>query len=103
MNIGKLDKRVTLMKPIEDGSGSFDAETTWEETCVWAEFMRPRFTSGAFVGSGDATVITQGMRIRRRAVDKGWHVRYNGHEYNVLHVDDSVPRETMLTTTEVVT
>lgn len=101
MNIGKLDKRVTLLKPTYGKDHGFGAEKAWEEIPVWAEFMRPRFTSGAIVGSGDTTVITQGIRIRRREIDKGWKVKYGSREYNVLHIDESVPGETMLTTTEV--
>lgn len=103
LNAGKLNKRVTLLKPTTGVDEGFGAEETWDEVTVWAEFMRPRFTSGALVGSGDATVITQGIRIRRRSVEKGWRVRYKGREYKVLHVDDSTPRETMLTTMEVYT
>jgi len=103
MNIGKMDKRVKLLRPTLGEDTGFGATATWEEIEVWAEFTRPRFNSGALVGSGDATVITQGIRIRRRAVDKGWKVRYGNTEYQVLHVDESVPGETMLTTTEVLT
>lgn len=103
LQAGKLNKRITLLKPVKGEDVGFGAETTWEEETVWAEFLRPRFASGAAAGSGDAVTITQGIRIRRRSVEKGWKVRYDGREYNVLHVDDSVPRETTLTTQEVQT
>ena len=104
IDIGKMDHRIELMKPVQDEDKGFGGKRSWISYAVWAEFLRPRFQVAAgAVGSGDAIMITQGIRIRRRAVDKGWKVRYGNTEYQVLHVDESVPGETMLTTTEVLT
>ena len=104
IDIGKMDHRIELMKPVQDEDKGFGGKRSWISYAVWAEFLRPRFQVAAgAVGSGDAIMITQGIRIRPHEVAKGWHVSYGMRIYKVLHVDDSVPGELILTCKEVVT
>lgn len=95
-DVGKLDKRVDLLKPV--AAGRYMVAAT-----VWAIFRRPGVRSGAMLGSSEAVVITQGITIRaRNDVHKGWRIRYpagdkTGDIYDVLHVDTSVRHELTLT------
>lgn len=95
-DVGKLDKRIDLLKPV--GAGTYKVVAT-----VWAIFRRPGIKSGAMLGSAEAVVITQGVTIReRKDVRKGWRIRYPagdkvGALYDVLHVDASVRHELTLT------
>jgi len=102
MDIGKLSKRITLVQPVTTEDGRGGRSTTWQDFIqVWAEFKRPRFAAGNIQGT-PAGLITQGMLIRSHTeIKKGWRVKYNGQNYEVLHVDKSVPGEIMLTTQEI--
>ena len=50
-----------------------------------------------------AVLITQGIRIRPREIEKGWHVEENGRTYKVIDVDRSDPAVYVLTTEAVET
>lgn len=95
-DVGKLDKRIDLLKPVS--ANAYKVIAT-----VWAIFRRPGIKSGAMLGSAEAVVITQGVTIReRKDVHKGWRIRYpagdkTGALYDVLHVDASVRHELTLT------
>ena len=95
-DVGKLDKRIDLLKPV--GANAYKVIAT-----VWAIFRRPGIKNGAMLGSAEAVVITQGVTIReRKDVRKGWRIRYPagdkmGALYDVLHVDASVRHELTLT------
>ena len=92
MIIGKLNKRIKLYICTRGQDTGFGAECEWTEVAeVWAEILRPRFTTGNMNGSADATLLTQGINIRKREVEKGWRVEYNGDMYEILHVDNSQP------------
>ena len=98
MIIGKLNKRIKLYNCIRGQDTGFGAECEWTEVAeVWAEILRPRFTTGTMNGSADATLLTQGINIRRREVQKGWRVEYNGDMYEVLYIDYSQPDHLTLT------
>ena len=102
MDIGKLNKRITVLQPVSAEDGRGGRGIVWNEFMqVWAEFKRPRFVSANIQGT-PAGLITQGMLIRPlSAIKKGWRIRYNGQTYEVLHVDNSVPGEMMLTTQDI--
>lgn len=92
MIIGKLNKRIKLYNYTQGQDEGFGAAYNWNMVAeVWAEILRPRFTTGTMNGSADATLLTQGINIRKRLVEKGWRVEYNGDMYEVLHVDNSQP------------
>lgn len=102
MNAGDLTKRVSIYKPqtISDNMGG--RSQTWVEHCkAWAQFKRPRFVS-TIVQGAPATEITQGILIREVVgICRGWQVRYKGRIFEIVHVDESVLFEQMLTTREV--
>lgn len=100
-NAGDFDKRISLLHPVMGEDEGFGAEVTWKSETVWAQFLRPRFSASASLGSGDAVFITQGIRIRSRYVDKGWRVKYGDREMKILHIDDSVKGELTLTCQEI--
>lgn len=102
MNPGKLNKRVAIYKPsvVADGMGG-RKQTMVKDSDAWAEFKRPRFASAVVEGT-PATSITQGVLIRPvSGIRRGWQVRYGGRIYDIIHVDESVKGEMMLTTQEV--
>lgn len=95
----RLRHRIEVLRPSygEDvGFGGVDGYVS--EGLAWAEFLRPRFTQSGAMGSGVATEITQGIRIRPRSIEKDWKVRRGDEEFYVLHVDDSTAGELILTT-----
>lgn len=90
MIIGKLNKRIKIYNYTRGQDDGFGAACEWTLVAeVWAEILRPRFTTGNMNGSADATLLTQGINIRRREVEKGWRVEYNGDMYEILHIDYS--------------
>lgn len=100
MRIGKLDKKIILLKPIaeEDGMGGcYIAE--WQQVAeVWAEFMRPRTTTVG-VDGGIASVQTQEIKIRWRSdVAPGWRLKYGNETREIEHVFSINRRETVLFT-----
>ena len=101
LKLGKLNKRVQIIerKQIPDGvGGSVDS---WVKIkSVWAGFERPRIREDVIHGS-KAGLITQGIRIRRLDVSRNWRIEHGGVMYEIIHVDNSVSGETMITAKEV--
>lgn len=100
MRAGKLNKKITLLKPIaeDDGMGGRGV-TEWQPAAeVWAEFMRPR-TSAVGVDGGVASVQTQEVKIRWRPdVIPGWRLKYGAELREIEHVFSTNRRETFLVT-----
>lgn len=100
--VSRLTKQVDIYQPTStaDGQGG-RIETMTLHSTVWAEFKKPRFSTGEWQGA-QATIITQGISIRDiTAIRRGWQVRWNGLIYEVEDVDRSTPGEAVLTTVEV--
>lgn len=102
MNAGDLTKRVSIYKPLPISDNQGGRSQIWVEHCkAWAQFKRPRFASTVIQGA-PATVITQGILIREVAgISRGWQIRYKERIFEIVHVDESVLFEQMLTTREV--
>ena len=99
MRIGKMNRRITLLKPVREEDEYGGAKTVYISTCtLWAEFLRPNFREQTLEGAGSAVILTQGIRLRPIEVEKEWRVECGERLYNVLHVDASVPSEIILTT-----
>lgn len=100
MRIGKLNKKITLLKPIaeDDNMGGRDI-TEWQQVAeVWAEFLRPRTTTVG-VDGGIASVQTQEIKIRWRSdVVPGWRLKYGNETRDIEHVFSTNRRETVLFT-----
>ena len=102
MRIGKMNRRITLLKPVREEDEYGGAKTIYISACtLWAEFLRPNFREQTLEGAGAAVILTQGIRLRSVEVEKEWRVECGERLYNVLHVDASVPGEIILTTQEV--
>lgn len=101
MRGGKLDKLITLLRPVavDDDMGGRGIDEWQEVAKVWAEFIRPRLLVTG-VDGGIASVQVQEIKIRRRTdVVPGWRVKYGDEIREIEHVDSSVTRsETSLTT-----
>lgn len=99
MNIGKMRHRIMLKKPVTNEDVGFGSVTEWVDAgLVWAEFLKQRITPNVIMGNGAAVLITQGIRIRPREIEKGWHVEEKGRVYRVIDVDRSDPAVYILTT-----
>lgn len=108
MDIGKMNHRVTILRPVMTEDEGFGSELSFDNAGqIWAEFLKQRITVSAMEGAGNAVTVTQGMRIRPREIGKNWkvvEVDYdNGyvHEYRVIDVDRSDKACYVLTTSEV--
>lgn len=101
MRGGRLDKLITLLKPVavDDDMGGRGVDEWQEVAAVWAEFIRPRLAVTG-VDGGIASVQTQEIKIRRRTdVIPGWRLKYGDETRDIEHVDSSVSRnETLLAT-----
>ena len=99
LNIGKMSHRITIIKLELGEDEGFGGEATWKETAtVWAEFLNQRVSVTTDAGSGQAVIVTQGMRIRPCEIEKDWKVREGTHTYDVLDVDRSNTGYYVLTT-----
>ena len=71
MNIGKMRHRIALKKPVIGEDVGFGSVIEWKDVgSVWAEFLKQRITPSAIIGDGTAVLITQGIRIRPREIEK---------------------------------
>ena len=102
MKVSRLRHRVALLKPIRAPDEYGGARVEYEDVAsVWADFLRPNFGHQNLQGDGDVLVISQGIRLRKTTVERGWRVQQGDRLFDVLDVDESVPGETILTTQEV--
>lgn len=104
MNIGKMRHRIKIIKPVQGEDVGFGSVMEWVEVAtVWAEFLKQRVTPSVTLGDGAAIIITQGIKIRPREIEKSWHVEEKGITYKVIDVDKSNPSEYVLTTESIET
>lgn len=102
MKIGNLDHRVTVLKKVRGVDIGLGAPVMFEEDGkAWAEFLKQRVSTGAVADDGAAVVVTQGIRIRPRIIEKGWRIREKEHTYEIIDVDRSDPAVYVLTTQEI--
>ena len=102
MKIGYLDHRVTVLKKVRGVDIGLGAPVMFEEDGkAWAEFLKQRVSTGAVADDGAAVVVTQGIRIRSRIIEKGWRIREKEHTYEIIDVDRSDPAVYVLTTQEI--
>jgi SPP1 family predicted phage head-tail adaptor len=103
MNIGKMDKRITLQEPVKtpDGKGGFT--TTWtDRATVWAEFKKPTFETKEAAGAIQS-VSRREIKIRYRSdVVKGWRIIHSTNIIPIDHVYDDDRAETFMVAREMV-
>lgn len=100
MRIGRLNKKVTLLKPIsEDDEMGGRGVSEWRTAAeVWAEFARPR-TTAVGVEGGVASVQTQEVKIRwHKDVAPGWRLSHGEELRDIEHVFSTNRCETVLVT-----
>jgi len=108
ISIGKLDKRIKLLRPnlIPDGAGGFKPIPGSDKfvvvTTVWAEFLKPRVATLVETGAV-ISEMTREIKIRNRAdVRKGWRIGWGNKTFDVLHTYETERDATMLVCREVV-
>lgn len=102
VDIGKLRNRVTVQKKVRGVDEGLGAPVTFEaDGQVWAEFLKQRISSGVVAGDGAAVLVTQGIRIRPREVQKGWRIVFGSHVFEIIDVDRSDQAIYLLTTQEI--
>ena len=102
MDISKFRHRVTVLKKTLGTDIGLGAPVTFtDDGKVWAEFLQQRVSTGVVADDGAAVLVTQGIRIRPRAVENGWRIQDGDHTYEVIDVDRESPYVYVLTTQEV--
>jgi len=107
MIIGKMDKRITLQKPmmIPDGSGGWKPAGTnkfVDAVTVWAEFKIPKFTTTEVAGAVSSVALKEiKIRFNSEAM-KGWRIVYGTNTMAVDHVYHIARSETVMVVKEVV-
>lgn len=102
MEISRLRHRITVLKKTLGEDTGLGAPVTFtEDGKAWAEFLQQRVTTGVVADDGAAVLVTQGIRIRPREIEKGWRVQDGEHIYEVIDVDRGSPSVYVLTSREV--
>lgn len=102
VDIGKLRNRVMVQKKVRGVDDGLGAPVTFEDAGqVWAEFLKQRISSGIVADDGAAVLVTQGIRIRPREIQKGWRIVFGSHVFEIIDVDRSDPAVYVLTTQEI--
>ena len=102
VDIGKLRNRIMIQRKVRGADEGLGAPVTFEDDGqVWAEFLKQRISSGVIAGDGAAVLVTQGIRIRPREVQKGWRIVFGSHIFEIIDVDRSDPAIYVLTTQEI--
>lgn len=101
MKIANMRHRIEIFKPVYSADGEYGQDVKYSaDGKAWAEILKPGFASAVLHGDGDAVRVTQGIRIRSRTIDAEWKVRWRGKVYTVVHVENRIPGEMILTTEE---
>ena len=99
MKIGKMDKRITLLRPIpsEDGYGGF--HTDYEEMGqIWAQVIQTNYAEQEAQGT---PMNREQLRLKirpRKDIRKGWRLRLLEELYEIETVDNTYRDSTTLTT-----
>ena len=97
MKIGKMDKRITLFRPIptEDGYGGF--QTDYEEMGqIWAQVIQTNYAEQEAQGT---PMNREQLRLKirpRKDIRRGWRLRLFGEIYEIETVDNTYRDSTTL-------
>ncbi len=97
MKIGKMDKRITLLRPIpsEDGYGGF--HTDYEEMGqIWAQVIQNNYAEQEAQGT---PMNREQLRLKirpRKDIRKGWRLRLLEELYEIETVDNTYRDSTTL-------
>lgn len=103
MDINKLDKRITMLKPIKTDNGKGGQIITYAAGGqLWAEIRKPKFSTVDIAGVV-VSDMTGEINIRHKVgIVKGWRVSYGPRTYSVEHVYDLDNETTVLVCRELV-
>lgn len=87
MNIGDLNKRITIQYPIKTADGMGGWTTTWGDAAtVWAAIW-PISASEVVQANAPAMVISHRIRIRYRSVLRAsWRIKYGERYFNIVAI-----------------
>lgn len=90
MNIGALNKRITLLKPESqnDDYGGMESEFV-EMGTVWAQLMQTNYSEQQAQGT---PMNRSQLRFKLRphsGIDRGWKIVFDGQEYMVEVADNT--------------
>ncbi len=101
MDIANFRHRITVFKKTLGEDIGLGAPVTFvEDGKAWAEFLKQRVSAGVIADDGAAVMITQGIRIRPRQIEKGWRIKDGDHMYEIIDIDRSDSFVYVLTTQE---
>ena len=97
MKIGKMDKRITLLRPIpfEDGYGGFHTDYE-EEGKIWAQVIQTNYAEQEAQGT---PMNREQLRIKirpRKDLKRGWRLMLSGELYEIETVDNTYRDSTTL-------
>ena len=91
MNIGKLDKRIQIIKLISGGVDAEGYDTDEVEELVWECWAQVSQTSGTELIKADAELSDVKKRFLIRyapvSLNTDMLIRYNGDDYNILLIN----------------
>jgi SPP1 family predicted phage head-tail adaptor len=96
LNIGNMDRRITIERETGTVSPSGDARKTWTPVAtVWAEFVQ-QSASEFFTGYGEAETGTVIFRVRYRpGITTADRVTYDGVAYGLKEVKEILRRDAL--------
>ena len=102
MLIGKLDKQITILKPIDfpDGQGGRNREWVTAFT-PWASIKVPRSSVLNVQGAVSSDLTYEIVLRRENQIVPGWRVLHEGKTFNVLHSYDGYDNATVLQVREI--
>lgn len=97
MKIGKMDKRITLLKPIssEDGYGGFHTDYE-EQGKIWAQVIQTNYAEQEAQGT---PMNREQLRLKirpRKDIRRGWRLRLLEELYEIETVDNTYRDSTTL-------
>ncbi len=98
-SIGRLDRRITIERPVESRSATGQELLTWVTWCsTWAAVSHPKTGADETV-VGDVILVTTRVdfEIRyRTGLTEKMRIRYNGSLYNILNIAEDGRKERLL-------
>lgn len=97
MKIGKMDKRITLLRPIpsEDGYRGFHTDYE-EEGKIWAQVIQTNYAEQEAQGT---PMNREQLRLKirpRKDIRRGWQFKLSGEIYEIETVDNTYRDSTTL-------
>ncbi|XKM39126.1 phage head closure protein [Rhizobium ruizarguesonis] len=96
LNIGNMDRRITIERETETVSPSGDARKVWAPVeTVWAEVLQ-QTASEFFTGYGEAETGTVIFRVRYRpGITTADRVSYDGQPYGLTEIKELGRRDAL--------